>query len=118
MTRLSICWRVDESRQKRDVADLGGALGDEDPGGALGEDDLGEALGEDDPGRALGDEDLGGHFGDEGLGGRGGAVWDEGRSMSRSDTPGWWEFITNYHYHYHQGSDTPGWKRVYHPFLQ
>ena len=68
MTRLSICWRVEESRQKREVVDLGGALGEEGIAGILGEEDLGAALGED----ALG----------------GGAVWEEGRSMSMSDTPG------------------------------
>ena len=69
MTRLSICWRVEESRQKREVVVLGGALGEEGLGGGLGEEDLAGALGE----AALG----------------GGAVWEEGRSMSRSDTPGW-----------------------------
>ena len=62
---------MEESRQKRDVVDLGGALGEEGLGGALGE------------------ADLGGHFGEAALGGGGGAVWEEGRSMSRSDTPGW-----------------------------
>ena len=50
------------------MVDLGGALGEEGLGGALGEEDLAGALGE----AALG----------------GGAVWEEDRSMSRSDTPG------------------------------
>ena len=36
VTKLSICCRVDESKQNRDVVDLGGALGEEGP--ALGED--------------------------------------------------------------------------------
>ena len=46
MTRLSICWRVEESRQKREVVVLGGALGEEGLGGGLGEEDLAGALGE------------------------------------------------------------------------
>ena len=45
MTRLSICWRVDESRQKRDVVDLGGALGEADLGGHFGEAALGGGRG-------------------------------------------------------------------------
>ena len=45
MTKLSICCRVEESKQKRDVVDLGGALGEEGP-----------ALGEEGP--VLGDMDL------------------------------------------------------------
>ena len=79
MTRLSICWRVEESRQKREVVVLGGALGEEGLGGGLGEEDLAGALGE------------------AALGGGGGAMWEDGRSMSRSDTPGWRkEFIAQY----------------------
>ena len=35
MTKLSICCRVEESKQNREVVDLGGALGEDGP--ALGE---------------------------------------------------------------------------------
>ena len=47
MTKLSICCRVEESKQNRDVDDLGGALGEDGP--VLGED--GPALGEEGPAR-------------------------------------------------------------------
>ena len=40
MTRLSICWRVEESKQNREVVVLGGALGEEVLGALVGEEHL------------------------------------------------------------------------------